>query len=783
MGLFRTIVMWFIAVAAGSGCSNGAVLPCLDQSALKEFASVAADAPSRMSNVVPLSRLDLKTTPATVHDLNRPARFISLAEAVAIAMENGTVGFQSVRSAGVANDDLVVYTGQDIAGADSIRVLALQPAIAGAAIEGSLARFDPQAFTGILWKTTDEPTQGLSSFSNGHAAAFNMGIAKPLPTGGIAGLSFLTDYTLLSNPPSGGFSVLNPSYFTRLQFGFEQPLLRDYGVGINQLLPSFPGSGLFPALNARSGAGTGILIARLRFDSQRAEFERRLTHLLLNVEVAYWKLYGAYVSLYSTEQALRMATEVWRIAKEQFPEKIDDGDYAGTRGELQLFRGNRLQAVGAVLNAERDLRLLLGMKVEDGERLAPIDQPNVSPVKHDWHAALYDALHRRPELMLVRMDIENKRLNVIAQSNGLKPDLRFAATYTVVGLGSRLDGNGEFVGADGISATNNSLRSLAGTHYNDWSLGLNLNMPLGFRQEHAGMRQAKLQMAQSISTLHEQEAKAETLLARQYSRVEEAFAVIEMRRQQRVAFADQVEVRFRKFAAGKISVDFLQDAVRRWSSALSTEYEAIVEYNNALAAFEFAKGTILDYDKVYIAEGPLPECAQVRAVEHERTQTRRLAAQLHGKKVNYVPGVPEMAVGAVADLPIPSDGNSKLLGLVESSASAQHLPVAAIAGIDSAQAPTVPLPLPVPLPPMARPLFNSRQESAVQAALPHQADDPEVIVLPTVIEGPFPVLQPPSVRINIGVVATPQDPPTAPPIPRPSLGIPSTVPAAIAEKK
>src|SRR5262249_23114972 len=37
--------------------------------------------------------------------------------------------------------------------------------------------------------------------------------------------------------------------------------------------------------------------------------------------------------------------------------------------------------------------------------------------------------------------------------------------------------------------------------------------------------------------------------------------------------------------------------------------------------FEFAKGSILPHDSIYITEGPLPRCAQVRAVVHERQRT------------------------------------------------------------------------------------------------------------------------------------------------------------------
>src|SRR5437763_503631 len=82
------------------------------------------------------------------------------------------------------------------------------------------------------------PAQGLASFNHRQSASFFPTIAQPLPTGGVAGITFSTDYQYLSNPPLGEFSVLNPSYVPRLTFGFEQPLLRGYGVEMNQLLGS-----------------------------------------------------------------------------------------------------------------------------------------------------------------------------------------------------------------------------------------------------------------------------------------------------------------------------------------------------------------------------------------------------------------------------------------------------------------------------------------------------------------------------------------------------------------
>ena len=589
--------------------------------------------------------------PATVKHLEREPRYLSLAEAIALALEQGNVGTQASLNPGLATEDLVSFSGQGLFGSNNIRVLALQPAITGANIEAALGRFDAVWFNTMNWTTTDEPVQGLSSFQNGQSAFFQTGVAKPLATGGTAGLTFNTTYQYLRTPPTA-FPILNPSYTTRLQFGFEQPLLRGAGVGVNQILPSFPGSLLFPTLNQRPQTGQGILIARLRFDQQRADFERQVAYQLLNVEAAYWNLYGAYVNLYSTEQALRMATEVWRIAKEQYPERIDEGDFAGTRGQFQQFRANRLQAIGQILDAERTLRNLLGLPGEDGCRLVPVDTPFTDPVLPNWCESLQEAFDRRPELVMAREEVKNRKLQMQALLNLVQPDLRFQSSYTLVGLGNRLDDGSTFLDPTGTPRTNNALQSLFDANFANWTVGLNLTVPLGYRFEHASLRQAKLQLEQALLTLKEQEQKTHIFLARQYSRLVELYETYEARRQQREAYAVQVDARFRKFAAGKIaSVDFLQSAVQLWSTALIQEYQAVVAYNQALAAFQFGKGSMLEYDNVKISEGQLPQCAQVRAVVHERQRTEGIVLRQRAAPIAHPPCSPAKGVAGLPDLP------------------------------------------------------------------------------------------------------------------------------------
>jgi outer membrane protein TolC len=565
--------------------------------------------------------------PADVFNPDRPIRYISLGESIAIALEQGTVGIENgAGPTGTIIDRLASFNGRSVVGSDSIRVLALDPAIIGTDIEASLSKFDARWTSSMVWQSIDNPIATAEDvlLTGGRPlgtiqaedAFFRSSLLKPLPSGGVAGITFRTDYEL-----SNLNSPVNPAYRPSLQFQFEQPLLQGYGVEINQLRPSHPGSILTPFPNV--GRVEGILITRLRFDEQRAEFERRMNELLVNVELAYWNLYGAYWNLYSREQGLRQAFAAWRFTGQRFKAGTSSGaQYAQTRQQYELFRGERLAALAEVQEKERQLRGFLGLPVEDGYRLVPADAPTLAPYRPDWSSSVNEAMALRPELVLARQEVKVRQLEVVNQKNLLLPDLRFTSTYGISGIGTHLDGG---------SDPNNAFHSLATDRFTDWSLGLRLDVPIGFRDAHAGVRAARLLLAQSYNVLQDQELKAQRYLALQYRRLAETNVRIEAARSQREAAAQQLTLRFQEFAVGRGTLEFLLTAQIAWANALRDEFALITDYNNALATFEFAKGTILQHDNVVIGEGPLPGCARVRAVEHEHERTQALVLRERAK--------------------------------------------------------------------------------------------------------------------------------------------------------
>lgn len=634
------LIWGVLFVAALGGCKQQLFLDPADyQDALKN--GTLARLENQPQDAIKPSTLTPGAAPATIMDPSRPPRPLTLKEAIAIALEQGNVGGPATSNPGFANDSFSQFTGRGTSGTDTIRAFALDPAIAGAEVERSLSKFDARWINSISWNKVDQPTLTLQqSFSNGDTAAFTSTLAKPLPAGGVAGITFSTNYLSLAQPPNNPqFVALTTSYTPRVQFLFEQPLLQGFGVEINQLNGLHPGSLVsIPGLRASGGQGTeGILIARIRQDQQRAEFDRQVNTMLLNVETAYWNLFSAYYNLAAQEEGLKQSLDAYAF----FRERAEKGTVRKqlmyqSEAQYELFRTQVVTARGQVLTAERQLRGVLGMRSDDGTRLVPIDEPTLVPYRPDYQEIANEALQYRPELIIGRQELKARQLDLVLQKNLRRPDLRFFSSYDVAGLGPKLDGSG---------INENAFASLGSNQFNSWTAGFRLDMPLGFRDANALVRQAQLNMRRTYYFLMDSERKTLEVVTDQYRRVLETNEIIRTRRAQRVALERFIELDQQIRNAGAFGVkedagSFINNLItsqRDLASATASEYRAVADYNIALANLEFVKGTIQRYDNVSVADGPLPAHVQKKAVDHFRARDVALKLREHPAELPLAP--------------------------------------------------------------------------------------------------------------------------------------------------
>ncbi len=320
------------------------------------------------------------------------------------------------------------------------------------------------------------------------------------------------------------------------------------------------------------------------------------------------------------------------------------------------------------------------MQGDDGTRLVPSDQPTLAPFYPDWVAAQEEALAARPELTLCRQEVKAAQMNLILQKNSLLPDLRFAATYDINSIGSQLDGP---------DPNRNAFRALADNHFNNWSAQLRLNMPIGWRNAHANVRIAQLELARAYETLADQERKIISLLEQQWRRVPLSYELIRVQRAAREAFADQLRVQYEKYIAGNITPDALLEAQRFWANALSQEYLAVRDYNNALCSWEFSKGGVLARNNIVISEAGLPSFAQKRAVEHIHERETALPLRERPSPVPLAACGPTNGVAANAALENAAPALTELYNRVPLLKDAPSLPPPTS---DAVKVPTMPSP-------------------------------------------------------------------------------------------
>ena len=145
--------------------------------------------------------------------------------------------------------------------------------------------------------------------------------------------------------------------------------------------------------------------------------------------------------------------------------------------------------------------------------------------------------------------------------------------------------------------------------FQEWQLGLELNIPIGNRRAHAGVRNAEFRLARERALLREQEHLIMRSLSDAYADVTRGYEVLQTVRDRYDAAQAQVAALDAAVRADTEQFHLLLDAQRRSAQAQSRYYEALVEYGLAIKNMHYEKGSLLDYAGIHLAEGSWSEQA------------------------------------------------------------------------------------------------------------------------------------------------------------------------------
>ncbi len=490
----------------------------------------------------------------------------------------------------------------------------------GLGVESALSEFDAQLQSSVLWNYNDRPQNAPNNnpisppVLRQDLGNFNLSVAKTNATGGRWGFQNTTAYDSNNLPTT--IRQTPSDWQTNFEAFFSQPLFQGRGTQYNRI--AGPYSFDQYAANAPNSFD-GVVIARIRTDLTLADFEGGVRNYMRDVEQAYWELYFAYRDLEARKQGLESARRTWfRLARTLGAGVGTNQAEARARAQYYQFRAEVEQALTQLFRAENTLRYIMGLSVSDGRLIRPADEPTIARVDFDWAAAHCEALARRVEVRKQKWWVKRREVELIAARNHLLPRIDAVGRYRWLGGGDELiayDGIPPF--AEGSSA----FESLLTGDFQEWELGFQVAIPIGFRRQLDGVRHVQLLLARERAILQDLELEVSHQLGSAVQDVDLFYQTSQSRFNGRIASKQEEEAYAQLVAAGAGSSDnfeFLLDAQRRRAEAESAYYRSLVDYNLAILDVHWRKGSLLDFNGVYLAEGPWPGKAYFDALRRAR---------------------------------------------------------------------------------------------------------------------------------------------------------------------
>lgn len=509
-------------------------------------------------------------------------------------------------------------------------------------VDAALSAFDASVSSRLFFENNDRPLNnvllggGTRTFVQ-DLAQYSSEISKRSATGTLFSARHNVEYDFNNAP---GNATPNLPWATNIELEVRHPLMQGSGSDFNRIA----GPGATP------GVYNGVLIARVNADISQLDFEAGIRDLVSDVETAYWELYYAFLAYNATEKARDRALETWR--------QIETWRQSGLRGgtpqrearsreqyyrfEVELknllagqaqerSRATTFRGLGGIYTQERNLRLLMGVPINDGRLIRPITEPSPAHVTFNWDDVQSEATTTRVEIRRQQMQIKRRNLEVVAAKNFLRPQLDTVGRYRWRGLGHNL------LDPESRPEGDNAYQSLVDGNFQELQVGVEFTAPVGYRQGAAAVRNARLSLAREKAVLEEQQRQATLEVSHAVAELDRAYDIAQIHMNRRVAAAEQLsatEVLYEQAEESQkgVLLDQLLDAQTRLADAETQYGRSLVEYMMAIKQIHYTKGSVLEYNQVVLAEGPWPSKAYRDAADRKSRRIKSPADMFSKKR-------------------------------------------------------------------------------------------------------------------------------------------------------
>jgi outer membrane protein len=464
---------------------------------------------------------------------------------------------------------------------DNLSLLQTVPLSTGPA----LPQFDPAITGQVNWTRSSVPDVDPAAYGTnaltGSNANYNVGYTQGFGPGTALNVGFNNAY----NTTNSLQSAFSPYTTSNLGFTVTQPLMRGFGLAVNRRY---------------------IRISKNEQKIATLLMQQQLIATVYGVVRLYTDLVALYEDVKVKEETLNSAEKLYTDTKSE----VDEGTQAPvelTRANAQVFsiRQDLIDSRGLLEEQEAIVKNIITRRTDNdpeilNARIIPTDSIEVPA--GDETRSLQDlvtlAYANRPDLAQAGVQVDNTQISLEGSRNGLRPEIDLVGSAQNNALAATLNPLAPNIETPLVGGYGSALEQLATRKYPAYGVGLNITLPLRNRIAQADVTRDEILLRQS-QVLQQQ--------LRKQAQLEVEDAVIAMRRarasyeaaiQTQALQQESLNVEQAKFDVGASTSFFIIQYESYLAQARSTVVVAKSAYLKARAALERATGTILDDNHV-----------------------------------------------------------------------------------------------------------------------------------------------------------------------------------------
>ncbi len=454
----------------------------------------------------------------------------------------------------------------------------MQSAISQTEVIRAEAAFDAVllASAGYQVNSIPPPPLDLGGFDNAFTqedtvTALSTGIQKRLISGGTVSASLDLQQTQQATT-----SIYDPAtYWTNaVNFNLSQPLLQGFGSDVNE---------------------AEIRIARNQDRAGVVNLRQSLLDVVRDTEVQYWTLVQTRQRVVASAWLLKVGLDVRDILKKRLNFDATVADYALAASIVEVRRANLIRAWLAARDASDRLKLLMNdpaATVGSDALLVPVDAPAQEPIRYSLREAIITSVEQNPSIARSLLAIDDAAIRLVVADNGRLPQLGLQAGVTLTGQDNT---SGSFGGAMG---------DMSSADFVSWLAQMAFSQPIGNRAAEAEYRKARLRRSSAVISYQQAIENAVYAVKVALRGVTTSYELIEQSRASRLAAAESLRaLNVLEQTLAALTPEFLQtkfQAQERLAAAYTSEVDARVDYNGALARLYHAMGTGLTMNRIEI---------------------------------------------------------------------------------------------------------------------------------------------------------------------------------------